>query len=472
MFKKVESKNYRNYTDDKSGIQLEVNGEVDMSNAYAMAFNITFNTFPSKNHEKGYSAIVNLLDQKAIQRYVREVSELTKINTNILTASLNYIREDINEYKRNQKSRIGEVGSTFVGITDKEREEIEYYLSDKNLIAQLINDFNGIGISGNPDAVLLLYIACISRLTDLPIVLNCYGQTDIVRKLIEIIPSEFKIQMDSISANAPFYLTDKSKNKLIAVSSQNLTITEIDYLLKLSRNGLSKIQSNKNRVGEFITNSISADAGASIVFTSTKEKKLNKQGVYNIEISLSKEDEEKVKAYQRLKYTNLEAHSESEEVKKLLSNVQYGIVSFPVLIDKLDNHIGDVSIDEQNLLIGLIQSITILFQYQRKRKKESGIEYLLSTEVDLKLALKLFEFIKKEKDKKLTPKQHQYWSKYCLELNKSGLKEFYSMAFRVHSGLEKRYANQILKQLENLNFINGIERDNVQGKKYAVLKYI
>ncbi|HWZ23376.1 MAG TPA: hypothetical protein VNW06_12015, partial [Cytophagaceae bacterium] len=67
-------------------------------------------------------------------------------------------------------------------------------------------------------------------------------------------------------------------------------------LLKLSRNGLSKIQSNKNRVGEFITNSISADAGASIVFTSTKEKKLNKQGVYNIEISLSKEDEEKVKA--------------------------------------------------------------------------------------------------------------------------------------------------------------------------------
>jgi hypothetical protein len=296
MFKKVESKNYRNYTDDKSGIQLEVNGEVDMSNAYAMAFNITFNTFPSKNHEKGYSAIVNLLDQKAIQRYVREVSELTKINTNILTASLNYIREDINEYKRNQKSRIVEVGSTSVGITDKAKEEIEYYLSDKNLIAQLINDFNGIGISGNPDAVLLLYIACISRLTDLPIVLNCYGQTDIVRKLIEIIPSEFKIQMDSISANAPFYLTDKSKNKLIAVSSQNLTITEIDYLLKLSRNGLSKIQSNKNRVGEFITNSISADAGASIVFTSTKEKKLNKQGVYNIEISLSKEDEEKVKA--------------------------------------------------------------------------------------------------------------------------------------------------------------------------------
>ncbi|HWZ23362.1 MAG TPA: hypothetical protein VNW06_11945, partial [Cytophagaceae bacterium] len=332
--------------------------------------------------------------------------------------------------------------------------------------------FEKVGIAGNQDIILLIYLATISRLTDLPVVLNGYGQTDIIGKVLELIPSQFKIQIDSISANAPFYLSNKSKNKVIAANSQNLTNTEIDFLLKLNQEGLNKIQSNKNKAGEFISNSISADGGASIVFTSTKEKKLNKRGVYNIEVSVSKENEETIKRYQRLKYTNVIAYNESQEIKKLLSNLQYGIASFQVLIDKLDDHIGEVTIDEQNLFIGLIESITILFQHQRKKKKDQQVEYLLSTEADIALALKLFELIKKEKDKKLTPKQHQYWSQYCEELNRASSTEFYSIDFRLYSDLDKRYANQMLKQLEDLNFINGIKRDNVHGKKYSVLKII
>jgi hypothetical protein len=343
-------------------------------------------------------------------------------------------------------------------ITTKDDVKLIQFLKGKDLIGRYLNELASVGVTGRKTDVLLLLLTSISRLTSTPMILNCIGGQELIKRFSQCILQDSLLAPDHMSDNSVFFFQDLLANKTLLINKDNLAERQLKNMIQLSKDGIKKVMPVKNREGEMINNLINSKGGASLIFYSQGEKRIKDSRVINKQIELNSEDRKKFARFQLLRYTEPTEYAKMEAVRTSLMELQQHLISYPVWIPDLPAHSEEFNTDDLSRLVSIVQSIVILHQYQREKEKVNGISYMVASKVDIELGIELLNEIKKEDMELLTPTVKAIWESWLQDLNKNNTYTFTSTEFKIANKLENRYCSKILCQLEDANLIRLTQR--------------
>jgi DNA primase len=294
--------------------------------------------------------------------------------------------------------------------TDEKREALAA-LKNKDLIKNILADFDAIGFIGEKTNKLLAYIAAVSRMQPDPLAILILsrpgaGKTRLQDTVCKFVPPESVLQYTRLTGQALFYSDPNAlKNKVMAIEEDE-GITNSLYSVKtlISSQKLSVAttrtdpKTGKMSVDEYTVN------GPVVVFVSTtKPDSLDdetKRRFMILTIDETPEQTRQILIAHRTKNSHrwYEMSCDEAGITRLHHNMQRMlkplIVTFP---DNLNIPIPELRLQvrgEHGKFYSLVKAVVLLFQYQRKsgtmkRKDNSAMEFVQATQADVDLALEL-----------------------------------------------------------------------------------
>ncbi len=282
-------------------------------------------------------------------------------------------------------------------------------LKSPDLAERIVNDLASCGVVGESSNLLTGYLAATSRKLDKPLAVliqssSAAGKSSLMDAVLGLMPEEERIQYSAMTGQSLYYLGETSlQHKILAIAEEE-GVRQAAYALKLLQSdGELKIASTgKNeQSGELVTREYSVKGPVMLMLTTTAidvdEELLNRCLV--LTVNESREQTQAIHALQRHNQTleGLLAVSEKGYVTKLHQNAQRLLRPLKVVNPFAEQltFLSDKTRTRRDHMkyLTLIQSITLLHQYQRevKRVQHRGewLEYIEVAKSDIALANRL-----------------------------------------------------------------------------------
>ncbi len=315
------------------------------------------------------------------------------------------------EQQQDKLRQEAEQESAATGVTLNAEEEAAALelLKSPELAERIVADLATCGVVGESTNLLTGYLAATSRKLDRPLAVliqssSAAGKSSLMDAVLGLIPEEERVQYSAMTGQSLYYLGETSlQHKILAIAEEE-GVRQAAYALKLLQSdGELKIASTgkDESSGELVTREYSVKGPVMLMLTTTAsdvdEELLNRCLV--LTVNESQEQTKAIHARQRQAQTleGLLAGSEKGYLTRLHQNAQRLLRPLKVVnpyAEKL-TFLSDKTRTRRDHMkyLTLIQSITLLHQYQRevKRAEHRGavIEYIEVQPSDIALANRL-----------------------------------------------------------------------------------
>jgi len=311
------------------------------------------------------------------------------------------------ESERLALRRKGESDDAEQPMSAADREEALRWLRDPCLTDRLKEDFAAIGCVGEADAMLVAYLAALSRKTEEPLsVIFCArsgaGKSNLQDRTTELVPPEDLVRYTRITGQALFYQDQNAlKHKLLAIDEEDGAAEAAYSLRNLQSGGSLSVSATRTdpQTGKQRAESYKVDGPTAIFLTTTRPEALDyetRNRFVMLTVDESFEQTRRILERQRWGETleGLVSKTKRTAVIRRHHNAQRLLPALRVIIPDAQGILFPskrLSLRrEQKKYLTLIKAIALLHQHQRRRGvitvEGERVAYIEATAADIALA--------------------------------------------------------------------------------------
>lgn len=443
---------------------IDVLGGVDLMQIERMicTLRISYQNYPPLR------STLDLYNDNQTDKLIRTLCEKWDLKLLEVSKTVHAFICELESYKLERlKYPKGKELSTF-DLSEQERHEAKKYLSDKNLITNLKTDFNNLGILGEDDNALTLFMAMASHKYENPFSVLCLaksgiGKSYLLQKLSSCMPVGSFSFHTQISENALYYFdSDQLDGKVLFIEDLDWTNEMLMPLATLQTQGkLIKTRATKNKDGLLHSTTFEVNAKLCLLACAYAEKNYETLSLpfLCLHLNHSQTQDIEIMDYQRKLSAGLidkTAISETEHrLKCVIASLEpiRVINTYAPLIELPE----DVPHPRKTLLLLLdfIEVVTFFHQHQRKQlvNEQTGEIYIETTPQDIELAFSLLKnsLLRKVDELSTSARGFYNWlQKFLLEAK---TKQFTALDIRKAKQIHPRTLNRYLQELTLFNYL-------------------
>jgi hypothetical protein len=353
-------------------------------------------------------------------------------------------------------------------MSEEEQENAIKYLSHKNLITNLQKDLQQIGILGEDENALMLFLAMASHKSENPFSVLCLaksgiGKSYLLQKLSECMPKNTYSFHTQISENALYYFDSEQINgKTLFIEDLEWTNAMLNPLATLQTQGrIIKTRATKNKDGMLHSTTFEVIAKLCLIACAYTEKNYEQLSLpfLCLHLNHSQAQDVNVMEYQKKIKAGLINQTEIKETQRKLQCVLASLKSINIInpFAPLIHLPEDLPHPRKTLLLLLnfIDIITFFCQYQRENTvNEQTGEVLIKTHPqDIELAFSLLKnsLFRRADELSTTARGFYNWLKKYLQEAKTN--QFTALDIRKEKKIHPRTLNRYLQELTLFNYI-------------------
>ncbi|RHX82928.1 CHC2 zinc finger domain-containing protein [Leptospira stimsonii] len=347
---------------------------------------------------------VDLLSYKARTSYLGTATHELGVKEEPIKKELgkliNVLEEILNEKEKEKNVK------TEVELSPEERAEAVLYLEDKQLLSNILMDFERCGLVGERVNSLVGYLASITRRTENPLAViiqssSSAGKSTLMEAVLDFVPEEEKEKYSAMTGQSLFYMSSTNlKNKVLAVSEEE-GAERAKYALKIlqSEKRISIASAMKDpTTGRTVTEEYSVE-GPVVIFLTTTNLEIDEELENRCLILTVNEGREQTRTILEIQreletLEGIVKKRDKDKILKLHKNVQR-VLRPLVVVNPYAKELKfpDTKLRmrrDQKKYLTLIKSIALLHQFRREKKMgkdENGesFEYIEVEREDLEL---------------------------------------------------------------------------------------
>ncbi len=426
---------------------------------------------------------LDLYNDTQVEKLVRKIAERLEVGTSVAASALTDLTDELEKYRLEALEKQSQAQDKRKFLAPDEIKEAQAYLKAPNLIERTKEDIGKAGVIGEGDNRLLMYLIFTSRKRDNPLHVislgsSGIGKTHLQEKVSALIPEEDKLEITSLSGNAFYYFGQQElRNKLILIEDLD-GAEEVLYPLReiKSKKRITKTVVVKNTKGETRTVTLTVEGPVCVSGCTTKESLYedNANRSFLIHIDESKEQDQKIMAYQRKLSAGKIDVAEEQQIAEMLKNTQRVLRPVSIRNPYAESlHIPDEVFKPRRSnahYLAFIEAVTFYHQYQREPEADKGTgEVYISTKLeDIEEANKLMKDVLIRKSDPLNDASRKYleWLKTWLKTeNKTsftnkGVRQF----LRINPSNQKRY----MVQLQDYDYVQKVQGEKGKTHHYEI----
>jgi DNA primase len=423
--------------------------------------------------------LYNALQLDALQQKMQEHFTMENKRVNALIEGL------ISSLERHRQERMQAIQPQKVErhqLSEAEKYEALQYLKAPNLLLRTAQSIAESGIVGEETNAMIAFLIYTSRKRENPLHLVCLGasgtgKTYLQEKVGELMPSEEKMEITTLSENAFYYFgREELKHKLILIEDLD-GATDVLYPLRelQSKRKIAKTVTLKDSKGNLKTVTLTVEGPVSVSGCTTREKLYedNANRSILIETDLSQAQDRRIMDYQRKLSAGLINKAQEHTIKALLQNVQRILkpvivrnpyapfINLPEVVFKPRRTIG--------LLLSFIETITFYHQYQLPTKSDpqTGELYIETQPEHIESAFELLKEVLFRKSDELTGASRSFLEKLKKYLKQDQTNSFTAKEVRKVLKLNPSNLKRYLIELERYGYLKG-KGNRYKGYEYSI----
>ena len=353
-------------------------------------------------------------------------------------------------------------------MSETEQAEARKYLTNKNIITNLQQDLEKIGILGEGENALILFLAMASHKSENPFSVLCLaksgiGKSYLLQKLSQCMPQNAFSFHTQISENALYYFDSKQiDGKTLFIEDLEWTNQMLTPLATLQTQGkLIKTRATKNKDGMIHSTTFEVAGKLCLIACAYSEKNYEQLSLpfLCLHLNHSQAQDLNIMDYQKKCKAGLINQTEIAQTQRKLQCVLASLKPENIVnpFAPLINLPDDVPHPRKTLLLLLnfIDTITFFRQYQRETTADTGTgEILIKTHPeDIELAFSLLKnsLFRRADELSTTARGFYNWLKKYLSEAKTN--QFTALDIRKAKRIHPRTLNRYLQELTLFNYI-------------------
>ena len=443
---------------------IDVLGGVDLMQIERMicTLRITFKDYPPMR------TTLDLYNDQQAEKLIRTLCEKWDLKLLDVSKTVHTFITELENYKLERlKYPKGKELSTFE-LSDDERKASKKYLSDKNLIENLKTDFKKLGILGEDENALILFMAMASHRFENPFSVLCLaksgiGKSYLLQKLSSCMPQNAYSFHTQISENALYYFDSyQLDGKVLFIEDLDWTHQMLTPLATLQTQGkLIKTRATKDKDGLLHSTTFEVNAKLCLLACAYAEKNYENLSLpfLCLHLNHSQTQDIEIMNYQRAmmagQIDKMQIDATAQRLKCVIASLEtVGVINpFAPLIELPQNipHPRKTLL----LLLDFINVVTFFHQAQRERvvNEQTGEIYIKTAPEDIELAFKLLKtsLLRKADDLSTSGRGFLSWLKKHLQEAKT--KQFTALDIRKTKTIHPRTLNRYLQELSLFHYI-------------------
>ena len=355
-----------------------------------------------KGFKTVYSDTPNISSAKSRATFANRCSEKSEVESSVVEHDLlvleSFCREKLNALKIDKSSVKKQ-------MSEQERAEAEELLKQPDLIATIKEHVKKMGVVGEIYIALLIYIAATSRIQRNPISVvlkgsSSSGKSSVVNTVMKMMPVEEVKNYTYLTSKSMFHMDEGAlKNKILIISEMagaeasdySVRILQSEARLKIG----TVVKDEKTGRHKTIENEVQGPVACFVTTTKSLIHPENETRTFSVFMDESAVQTGKVHDQLKAPY-RLDTQDSPEDQEAIVhkhQNAQRIIRFYNVKIPYV--HLITLpatkvrSRRDMARLLGLIESVAILHQYQREIREIKGKEYLIADPKDYEIAYKV-----------------------------------------------------------------------------------
>ena len=369
-------------------------------------------------------------------------------------------------------------------MSEAEQETAKNYLASGDLVANLQRDFQQIGILGEEENALILFLAMASHASETPFSVLCLaksgiGKSYLLQKLSQCMPRNTYSFHTQISDNALYYFDSKQiDGKALFIEDLEWTNEMLTPLATLQTHGkLIKTRATKDKDGMLHSTTFEVAGKLCLIACAYSEKNYEQLSLpfLCLHLNHSHAQDISIMEYQKKCKAGLINQSEIAQIQRRLQCVIASlkpaniINPFAPLIDLPD----DLPHPRKTLLLLLnfIDAITYFNQYQRETITDTNTgEITIKTHpADIELAFNLLKNSLFRRADELSTNARGFYNWLSAFLKKAETTQFTALDIRKEKRIHPRTLNRYLQELTLFQYIQVAGGNKYrEGYKYKI----
>jgi hypothetical protein len=377
-------------------------------------------------------------------------------------------------------------------LSEEEQKEALALLKAPDLLNRILEDFKRCEVVGEETNKLVGYLAAVSRKLEVPLAVliqssTAAGKTWLMDSILSFIPGEERVKYSAMTGQSLFYMGERDlKYKILAIMEEE-GAERASYALKLlqSEGELSIASTGKDpSTGKLVTHEYRVE-GPVMIFSTTTSIDIDEELQNRCIVLTVNESREQTRAIHKLqrerrtlkgliarreKPNILKRHRNAQRLLRPLSVVNPYAAKLTFLDDKTRTR------RDHEKYLSLIESITLLHQYQRPCKSNEiggkSEKHLLVTLGDIEIANRLANEVLGRSLDELPPQTRKLLmiieemvDKVCKQLKiKRSEYRFNRRRIREYCGWGNTQLKLHLKRLEDMEYL--IVHRGCRGQSY------
>jgi len=462
--KNLQVHNSRFITYSDGIFTIDILGGVDVQQIERMisTLRITYKDYPP------IRSTLDLYNDNQSDKLIRTLCD--KWNTALLetSKSVHTLTTQLESYKLERLKYPKNHQENTFELSQEEEKNAKKYLTDKNLIKNLQNDFQQIGILGENENALILFLAMASHKYENPFSVLCLaksgiGKSYLLQKLSDCMPQNAVSFHTQISENALYYFdSHQIDGKVLFIEDLQWTHQMLSPLATLQTQGrLIKTRATKDKDGMLHSTTFEVSGKLCLIACAYSEKNYDSLSLPFLCLNLnhSHTQDFNVMEYQKKIRAGLINKDEITAIQRRLKCVIESLKSTSIInpYAPFINLPDDLPHPRKTLLLLLnfIDTITFFFQYQRETvTDESTGEILIKTAPeDIELAFKLLKncLFRRADELSTTARGFYQWLKKYLQEAKTN--QFTALDIRKAKRIHPRTLNNYLQELKLFSYV-------------------
>ena len=443
---------------------IDVLGGVDLMQLERMicTLRVTYQDYPPMR------STLDLYNDNQTDKLIRSICEKWELKLLEVSKTVHAFICELENYKLERlKYPKGKELTTFE-MSEQERQTAKKYLSDKNLITNLKTDFKNLGILGEDENALILFMAMASHKYENPFSVLCLaksgiGKSYLLQKLSECMPQNAYSFHTQISENALYYFdSHQLDGKVLFIEDLDWTNQMLTPLSTLQTQGkLIKTRATKNKDGLLHSTTFEVSAKLCLIACAYSEKNYENLSLpfLCLHLNHSQTQDIEIMNYQRKISAGLIDKTVISETAQRLKCVLASLENISVInpFAPLIELPTDLPHPRKTLLLLLdfINVVTFFHQHQRKQlvNEQTGEIYIESTPEDIKLAFLLLKNSLLRKVDELSTSARGFYNWLKKFLSEAKTKQFTALDIRKTKSIHPRTLNRYLQELTLFHYL-------------------
>jgi len=458
----IHNSRFITYSDEL--LTVDILGGVDTQQIERMicTLRISFENYPPLR------STLDLYTDNQTDKLIRTLCEKWNLKLMDCSKAIHQMIAQLESFKLQKLKYPQQKGEALFEQSEEEETQAKKYLAQKNLIANLQSDLQQIGILGEAENALILFLSMASHKYNNPFSVLCLaksgiGKSYLLQKLSECMPKTAYSFHTQISENALYYFdSHQIDGKVLFIEDLEWTQKMLMPLATLQTQGkLIKTRATKDKDGMLHSTTFEVAGKLCLIACAYAEKSYDQMSLpfLCLHLNHSQSQDLNIMEYQKKFRAGLinqiEIAAIQRRLKCVLAKLQNVTIINPFapliqLPEDLPNPRKTLL-----LLLNFIDIITFFFQYQRETKtnKETGEIFTLTHPNDIELAFSLLKgsLFRRVDELNTTSRGFYNWLKKYLEEAKTN--QFTALDIRKAKRLHPRTLNNYLNELKLYSYV-------------------